>query len=152
MKCIGCPTTSDGFAVIPGIGRAGEIRFYCDPCARRERVKMRYWDGRDLDVGGWREKPDLGSSFQTLVFSFADVARMRREDIEPVVEWVEDREIALALIGADGEIIERLYSVLSLDRVREVRSILEQPAPEGTAAAPTPQAARDLFVSVIRRL
>lgn len=152
MKCIGCPTTSEGYAVIPGIGRAGEIRFYCDPCARRERVKMRYWDGRDLDVGGWREKPDLGASFQSLIFSFADVSRMRREDIEPVLGWLEDREIALALIGADGELIERLYSVLPLPRVRRVREFMEQSEVEGTAAAPTPQAARDLFVSVIRRL
>ena len=31
---------------------------------------MRYWDGRDLDVGGYREKPDLGASFHTLIFSF----------------------------------------------------------------------------------
>ena len=152
MKCIGCPTTSEGYAVIPGIGRAGEIRFYCDACARRERVKMRYWDGRDLDVGGWREKPDLGSSFHTLVFAFADVARMRREDIEPVLGWMDDREIALALIGADGEIVERVYSVLPLPRVRRVREYLERPEPQGTAAAPTAQAARELFVSVIRRL
>jgi hypothetical protein len=152
VKCLGCPTTAEGFAVIPGIGRTGEIRFFCDGCARRERVKMRYWDGRDLDVGGWREKPDLGSSFSNLILSFADVSRMRREDLEPVVEWLEDREIALALIGADGDIVERIYSVLSLARVRAVRELMEAGEPEGTAAAPGPQAARDLFISVIRRL
>ncbi|HEX7897360.1 MAG TPA: FliG C-terminal domain-containing protein [Planctomycetota bacterium] len=152
MKCLGCVSTAEGFAVIPGIGRAGEIRFFCDACARRERVKMRYWDGRDLDVGGWREKPDLGSSFSTLILSFADVSRMRREDLEPVVEWLEDPEIALALIGADGDIVERIYSVLPLSRVRAVRELMERSDQEGTAAAPTPQAARELFVSVIRRL
>lgn len=152
MRCLGCPTTAEGYAVIPGLGRAGEIRFYCDPCARRERVKMRYWDGRDLDVGGWRENPDLGASFSTLVFSFADLSRMRREDLVPVVEWLDDREIALALIGADAEIVERLYSVLPLPRVRRVRELMERTDPSGTPAAPTPAAARELFVSVIRRL
>ena len=152
MRCIGCPTPSDGYAVIPGIGRTGEIRFFCDPCARRERVKMRYWDGRDLDVGGWREKPDLGASFQPLIFSFADVGRMRREDLEPVVAWLEDREIALALLGAGADLVEKLFSVLEPPRVRIVRALLERPKPQGTAAAPTAQAARDLFVSVVRRL
>lgn len=152
VKCITCAATAEGYAVIPGIGEAGEIRFYCDACARRERVKMRYWDGRDLDVGGWRESPDLGASFQTLIFSFADVARMRREDLEPVVEWLEDREIALALIGADGDIVEKIYSVLPLTRVRRVRELIDHPEPQGTVAAPTPQAARDLFISVVRRL
>ena len=138
--------------MIPGIGRAGEIRFYCDACARRERVKMRYWDGRDLDVGGWRENPDLGASFSTLVFAFADLGRMRREDLVPVVEWLDDREVALALIGADAEIIERVYSVLPLVRVRRVREIMERADAAGTPAAPTPEAARDLIVSIIRRL
>lgn len=152
MKCVGCATTAEGYAVIPGIGRAGEIRFFCDPCARRDRVKMRYWDGRDLDVGGWREKPDLGASFSTLILSFSDVSRMRREDLEPVVQWLEDKEIALALIGADGDIVERIYSVLPLNRVRAVRECMERPDPSGTPAAPTPAAARELFVSVIRRL
>lgn len=152
MKCLACPTTADGYAVIPGIGRFGEIRFFCDPCSRRERVKMRYWDGRDLDVGGWREKPDLGASFSTLILGFPDVARMRREDLEPVVEWLEDREIALALIGADADIVERVYSVLPLNRVRAVREHMEKADLPGTAAAPTPESARELFISVIRRL
>lgn len=148
MNCIGCPTTSDGYAVIPGIGRAGEIRFYCDPCSRRDRVKMRYWDGRDLDVGGWREKPELGASFETLVFAFSDAARMRREDLARVVEWVEDAELAAALRGADAELFERIYAVLPLPRVRAVRELLEKPGGDPAAAA----AARALFVSVIRRL
>ena len=148
MKCIGCPTTSDGYAVIPGIGRTGEIRFYCDPCARRDRVKMRYWDARDLDVGGWREKPDLGTSFETLVLSFADAGRMRREDLARVVEWVEDAELAASLRGADAEIFERICAVLPLPRVRAVRELLVKPGGD----ASTTDAARALFVSVVRRL
>lgn len=152
MKCVGCPTTAEGYAVIPGVGEAGEIRFYCDPCARRDRVKMRYWDGRDLDVGGHRENPDLGDSFRTLILGFEDLVRMRREDLEPVMEWVEDEELALALIGAEMKLLERVYSVLSLNRVRRVREFLESPDLKGTKAAATPEAARDLVVSVIRRL
>ena len=152
MKCVSCTASAEGYAVIPGVGEAGEIRFYCDPCARTHRVKMRYWDARDLDVGGWRESPDLGKSFQTLVLSFADVSRMRREDLAPVVGWLDDREIALALVGADASVLERIYSVLPLTRVRAVRQYLEQERIAGTDAAADPDAARELFVSVIRRL
>ncbi len=152
MKCLNCPSTAEGYAVIPGVGEAGEIRFYCDRCARNHRVKMRYWDGRDLDVGGWRESPDLGRSFHTLVFSFHDIARMRREDLEPVVGWVEDGEIALALAGAEAALVEKFYSVLPLSRVRRVRDLLERPEPKPAAGAGSPEAARELIVSVIKRL
>lgn len=152
MKCVNCPDTSEGYAVIPGVGEAGEIRFYCDRCARNHRVKMRYWDGRDLDVGGWRENPDLGKSFNTLILAFHDVARMRREDVEPVVSWLEDEELALAMRGADQAVQEKIYSVLPLARVRRVREFLERSDPKGTKAAPTPEAAQELFVSVVRRL
>jgi hypothetical protein len=152
MKCINCPSSSDGFAVIPGIGETGEARFYCDRCARNHRVKMRYWDGRDLDVGGYRENPDLGPSFHTLIFSFQDVTRMRREDLEPVMEWVEDEELALALLGADQGLLEKINSVLPLSRVRTLRQLLQHPDPKGTPAAPDTKAARELIVSVIKRL
>ena len=152
MKCCNCPSTSEGYAVIPGIGETGEARFYCDPCARNHRVKMRYWDGRDLDVGGYRENPDLGKSFHTLIFSFHDIGRMRREDLEPVMGWVEDEELALALVGADTTVVEKVYSVLPLLRVRRVRELLDAPSNHGTPAAPTTDAARELVVSVIRRL
>ena len=152
MKCSNCPSTSEGYAVIPGIGDSGEIRFYCDRCARNHRVKMRYWDARDLDVGGHRDNPELGESFHTLVLGFDDVARMRREDLEHVMGWVEDRELALALLGADMRITEKIYSVLSLSRVRKVRDFLGSPDLKGTAAAPTPEDARRLIVSVIKRL
>jgi len=152
MKCSNCPSSSEGYAVIPGIGETGEVRFYCDRCARNHRVKMRYWDGRDLDVGGYREKPDLGPSFHTLIFSFHDVSRMRREDLEPVMDWVEDEELALALQGADAALTEKVYAVLPLPRVRRVRLFLERGEIPGTAAAADSQAARELIVSVIKRL
>jgi flagellar motor switch protein FliG len=113
---------------------------------------MRYWDGRDLDVGGYRENPDLGRSFHTLIFSFHDLARMRRDDLEPVMGWVEDEELALALVGADQALLEKVYSVLPLSRVRRVRDLLESGQNRGTAAARTSEAARELVVSVIKRL
>lgn len=152
MKCCNCSTTSEGYALIPGIGEAGEARFYCDRCARNHRVKMRYWDGRDLDVGGYRENPDLGASFHTLIFGFEDVARMRQEDLEPVMDWVEDEELALALRGADQSVTEKVMSVLPLPRLRRVTQLLEKPEGKGTEAAPDGKAARELIVSVIKRL
>jgi len=152
MKCINCASFSEGYAVIPGIGEAGEARFYCDRCARNHRVKMRYWDGRDLDVGGYRENPDLGPSFHTLIFSFHDVTRMRREDLEPVMEWVEDEELALALLGSDQAVLEKVNSVLPLSRIRNLRILLQQTEMKGTAAASNTQAARELIVSIIKRL
>jgi flagellar motor switch protein FliG len=107
---------------------------------------MRYWDGRDLDVGGWREKPDLGASFSTLVFGFHDVARMRKEDLAPVLGWIEDAELAAALSGAPEELIERIYALLPLERIGKVRAAIG----ERETAATGP--ARELFVSVVRRL
>ena len=152
MKCINCASAADGYTVVPGIGEAGEIRFYCDRCARNHRVKMRYWDGRDLDVGGHRENPDLGDSFRTLVFSFQDLARMRREDLAPVVAWLEDAELALALTGADAALIRRFCEVLPPARARRVRELLESKGNRGTAAASTPESAQDLVISLVRRL
>jgi transposase-like protein len=152
MKCCNCASTSEGYAVIPGIGDAGEARFYCDKCARNHRVKMRYWDGRDLDVGGYRENPDLGPSFHTLIFSFQDLARMRREDLEPVMEWVEDAELAVALCGAEMSVLEKIYACLSLSRMKRVRALLEAGEGKGTVASPETKAARERIVSVIKRL
>lgn len=115
-------------------------------------MKMRYWDGRDLDVGGYRETPDLGESFHTLIFSFHDLVRMRREDLEPVMEWVDDEELGLALRGADAILVDKVYSVLSLPRVRRVRLALERGgSPDGDPEVQI-KAARELIVSVIRRL
>jgi hypothetical protein len=152
MKCCNCASSAEGYAVIPGIGETGEARFFCDRCARNQRVKMRYWDGRDLDVGGYREKPDLGKSFQTLIFSFHDVVRMRREDLEPVMEWVEDDELALALQGADQAVLEKVHSVLPLTRIRNLRALLTAGEAKPTKTAADSEAARELIVSIIKRL
>lgn len=124
MKCAACENASEGFAVIPAVGEAGEIRFYCDPCARRDRVKMRYWDGRDLDVGGWRDDPDLGEHFHALIFSFPDLGRLRRADLAHVMEWAEDAEIAAALVGTDAPLQTRVLDALSWARARRVRELV----------------------------
>ena len=77
---------------------------------------------------------------------------MRREDLEHVMGWVEDRELALALLGANTGLTEKVYSVLPLSRIRKVRDFMESPDLKGTAAAPTPEDARKLIVNVIKRL
>jgi len=48
--------------------------------------------------------------------------------------------------------MEKIYSVLPLPRVRRVRLFLEKGDLKGTAAAVDSQAARELIVSVIKRL
>ncbi len=152
MKCMNCASPAEGYTVVPGIGEYGEIRFYCDRCARNHRVKMRYWDGRDLDVGGHRENPDLGDSFRTLVFSFQDIVRMRREDLAPVVGWVEDAELALALAGAEAALSKRFFDILPPARAKRVRDLMSSKENRGTPAASTPESAQDLVISIIRRL
>lgn len=147
MKCIGCAESAEGYAVIPGVGELGEIRFYCDGCARRDRVKMRYWDGRDLDIGGYREDPSLGKSFSTLVFSFEDVARMRVEDLALLLDWVDDHEIAGALVGAAPGVQNRIYSALGHNRARRVREMVA--SGRGTK---DPEAARESIIQTVRRL
>jgi flagellar motor switch protein FliG len=113
---------------------------------------MRYWDGRDLDVGGWREKPDLGTSFETLVFGFVDIGRMRREDLVPVTDWVEDEELALALVGAPASVAEKFYAALPPERTARVKRMLARGGLQGTAAAPDGAAAQSLVISLIKRL
>jgi hypothetical protein len=147
MKCVGCTDSSEGFAVIPGVGDAGEIRFYCDRCARRDRVKMRYWDGRDLDIGGHRDDPDLGRSFQTLVLGFEDVARMRVQDIALVLDWLEDGEVAGALVGAPQATHQRVLSALRADRQKRVREMLST-----GRGLKDPSESRACFVQTVRKL
>ncbi|MHC4607110.1 MAG: FliG C-terminal domain-containing protein [Planctomycetota bacterium] len=124
MKCSTCRGSSDGYAVTPGVGAAGEIRFFCDGCARKERVKMRYWDGHDLEVGGWREDPDLGDHFHSLVFSFEDLGRMRRDDLIQLLEWVENEEISAALVGADSPLQTRVLDAMPRARAQKVTYLL----------------------------
>ncbi len=152
VRCINCKASADGYTVIPGIGELGEIRFYCDRCARNHRVKMRYWDGRDLEIGGHRERPDLGESFSTLVFSFQDVARMRREDLAEVLQWVEDEELALALAGCDAALIKKVMEIPPAARAERVRRLMVSKDNRGTQAASTPESAQELVVNIIRRL
>lgn len=128
MRCLRCPATAEGFAVAPGVGDAGEVRFYCDACARRDRAKMRYWDGRDLDVGGHRDEPDLGDHFQTLIFGMSDLARMRTEDLATLLEWLDDLEIAVAAAGMSVRFQERVFAALKGGRGAAVRQILRDSA------------------------
>ena len=113
---------------MPGMGESGEIRFYCDTCARADRVKMRYWDGRDLDVGGHRDDPDLGPSFHNLVFSLADLGRLRSEDLSLLLEWLDDREVAGAMAGAPQPLRQRIFGALKGNRAPLIRGILGDPA------------------------
>lgn len=148
MKCAQCAAGADGYAVIPGIGDAGEIRFFCDRDARTQKVKLRYWDGRDLDVGGWRDSPDLGKSFYTLVFTFQDLGRMRPQDLQAVLQWVDDRELAVALCGAETRLLQKVYRALPPERARQVREL--QDAPDVQSAAP--QGAQESIIDVVRKL
>ena len=77
---------------------------------------------------------------------------MRKADLDPVMAWVEDREVALALVGADSALSDKVYSSLTLGRIRRVRDLLDSPHVKGTANASTPEEARKLIVSVIKRL
>jgi len=152
MKCINCPAHADGYAVVPGIGEYGEIRFYCDRCARNHRVKMRYWDGRDLEGGGLPTGEGLGDSFRSLIFSFHDLIRMRREDLAAVTSWVEDAELALALEGAEASLVRRILEVLPPSRAGRVKELMGRRDNRGTEVASTPESAQDLVVSLVRRL
>ncbi len=147
MKCIGCGDAGEGYAVIPGVGDAGEIRFFCDGCARKDRVKMRYWDGRDLDVGGHRDNPDLGPSFSGLIFCFDDFARMRTEDVALVLEWVEDAELAAALATAVPAAQHRVFASLRPDRLRRVRELMRS-----ERAARSGREAQVSIVQTLKRL
>ncbi|GEM_PF-5846860 len=152
MKCANCSESSEGYAVIPGIGECGEIRFFCDRDARTQKVKLRYWDGRDLEIGGWRENPDLGRSFYTLIFSFPDLGRMRSPDLQSVLQWVDDRELALALLGADTRLLQRVYRSIPADRARRVRDLQDDPRLPSEVPGGTPQSAQESIVDIIRKL
>jgi len=129
MKCLRCPSTSEGYAVIPGVGDAGEIRFYCDRCARSDRVRMRYWDGRDVAHAGAPGDPGGRPSFHTLIFAFDDLARMRREDLETALGWVDELELAAALGGSPEPFRRKILGALPPERAREVRAALREPIP-----------------------
>ncbi len=149
MRCLRCTHTAEGYAVIPGIGAAGEIRFYCDGCARADRVKMRYWDGRDLDVGGHRDDPELGPSFRTLVFSLADLARLRREDLAVLLDWVDPHDVAAAVAGAPAEFRAPVLAALKPARAKDVMEILGHP---DTLRDLDPKEAEARIVELVKKL
>lgn len=152
MKCAHCSESAEGYAVIPGIGDLGEIRFYCDRDARTQKVKLRYWDGRDLEIGGWRESPDLGKSFYTLIFTFQDLARLRQADLQSVLQWVDDRELALALLGAESRLLQRVYRAVTPDRARRIRDLQDDPRLPSEVPGGSPQAAQEAIIDIVRKL
>ena len=147
MKCVRCPSSAEGYAVIPGVGAAGEIRFYCDGCCRTDRVRMRYWDARELrsaESPATSETPD----FLTLVFDFDDVARMRNEDLKTLFEWVEDADLAAAMAGTPEGFRRTLLAALPRSRSEEIRNLLRQ----GPAADVDPAEARRRIAETVRKL
>ena len=147
MKCLRCPSSAEGYAVIPGVGAAGEIRFYCDGCSRSDRVRMRFWDARELRPA---DAPSTGATidFLTLVFDFDDLARMRPEDLETLFEWVEDEDLAAAMAGSPEAFRRVLFSALPATRVNAVRAHLR----EGPAKDLDPAAARRRIAETVRKL
>ncbi len=145
MKCLRCPSSADGYAVIPGVGAAGEIRFYCDGCSRSDRVRMRYWDARDLRPAG---SPSTEVDFLTLVFDFDDLARMRQEDLRTLLEWVDEADLAAAMAGAPEPFRRTVFSAMSRPRADVVRSMLRDGPPKDV----DPNAARRRIAETVRKL
>lgn len=147
MHCIVCDKWADGYAVVPGVGPSGEIRFHCEDCARRGRLKMRYWDGRDLAADGEAPPSDLGEHFESLVFSFEDLARMRREDMETLLRWVEAEDLAAALVGCDTPFQAGILDLAGAGKAQGVRSRLKSPPSERVC-----REARRKIIDLVRRL
>jgi hypothetical protein len=144
MKCIRCPSTAEGYAVIPGIGAAGEIHFYCDGCARNDRVMMRYWDARDLKPQGSAEAVD----FLTLVFDFDDLGRMRHEDLKTLLDWVDDADLAAAMAGTPEPFRRTVFAAMNRAQADGVRGLLRA----GPSKDIDPAAARKRIAETVKRL
>ena len=147
MKCLRCPSSAEGYAVIPGVGAAGEIRFYCDGCSRSDRVRMRYWDARDLRPAG---APSTGVTvdFLTLVFNFDDLGRMRQEDLKTLLDWVEDADLAAAMAGSPEVLRRTLFAAMVRPRMEAVRALLRDGPPKDL----DPAAARRRIAETVRKL
>src|SRR5688572_6058023 len=147
MKCFRCPSSADGYAVIPGVGQAGEIHFYCDGCSRSDRVRMRYWDGRDL------KGPDTPADapavdYLTLIFDFDDLGRMRHEDLKTLLDWVDDADLAAAMAGTP-EIFRRVvFAAMKRPQSEAVRAYLRDGPPKDL----DPAAARRRIAETVRKL
>jgi len=148
MKCLRCAASAEGYAVIPGVGEAGEIRFYCDGCSRSDRVRMRYWDARELRAGGTPEPSQGDPDYLTLVFAFEDLGRMRHEDLRTLLEWVEEGDLAAALAGSPEPFRRIILAALSPPRSAQVRNLLG----EATASLVDPADARRRIAETVRKL
>jgi hypothetical protein len=133
--------------VIPGVGAAGEIRFYCDGCSRSDRVRMRYWDARDLRPPG---EPPTGVTidFLTLVFDFDDLGRMRREDLKTLLEWVDDADLAAAMAGSPDPFRRTIFAAMARPRMEAVRALLRDGPPKDL----DPNQARRRIAETVRKL
>jgi hypothetical protein len=147
VKCLRCPSTAEGYAVIPGVGAAGEIRFYCEGCSRSDRVLMRFWDARDLRPEGSKAS-DAAVDFLTLVFDFDDLGRMRHEDLKTVMEWVDNADLAAAMAGTPETFRRTVFAAMKRTQADEVRSLLREGPPKDV----DPAAARRRIAETVRKL
>ncbi len=145
MKCTRCPSSAEGYAVIPGVGAAGEIRFYCAGCSTSDRVRMRYWDARELQPDG---KPAASIDFITLVFDFDDLSRMRHEDLKTLLEWVDDADLAAAMAGTPEALRRTVFAAMKRPQAESVRSYLRDGPPKDL----DPAAARRRIAETVRKL
>ena len=146
MKCLRCPSSAEGYAVIPGVGAAGEIRFYCGGCSSSDRVRMRYWDARELRPEG--APTDAKVDFMTLVFDFDDLSRMRHEDLKTVMEWVDDADLAAAMAGSPEAFRRTVFAAMKRPQADAVRAMLRDGPPKDL----DPNAARRRIAETVRKL
>jgi hypothetical protein len=147
MKCLRCPASADGYAVLPGGGGAGEIHFYCDGCSQSDRVRMRFWDGRDLRPPG-APAGEGDVDFLTLVFDFDDLARMRHEDLKTLLEWVDEADLALVMAGSPEAFRRTIFAAMTRAQADEVRGLLREGPPKDM----DPNLARRRIAETVRRL
>jgi hypothetical protein len=147
VKCTRCPSSADGYAVIPGVGATGEIRFYCHGCGRADRVRMRYWDGRDLRPA---DAPAGGPSvdYLTLIFDFDDLGRMRHEDLKTLLEWVDEADLAAAMAGTPEVFRRTVFAAMGRAQAEAVRALMRTGAPKDV----DPAAARKRIAETVRKL
>jgi hypothetical protein len=133
--------------VIPGVGAAGEIRFYCHGCGRADRVRMRYWDGRDLRP---EESPASGPAvdFLTLIFDFDDVGRMRHDDLRTLLEWVDEADLAAAMAGTPEVFRRTVFAAMKRSQAEAVRALMREGPPKDI----DPAAARRRIAETVRKL
>ena len=147
VKCVRCPSSAEGYAVIPGVGAAGEIRFYCGGCAASDRVRMRYWDARELHPEG-SSANGAAIDFMTLVFDFDDLARMRPEDLKTLLDWVDDGDLAAAMAGTPEVFRRTVFAAMKRPQAESVRAMLREGPPKDV----DPAAARRRIAETVKKL